>query len=200
MCIRDRVLIVDDDLFVTKMIKDILETAGFEVTILNDPRLAVSVAQELDPDIILVDRVMPYLDGCDLCRELSRNHFTSHIPILMLTSRADTVDRIAGLEAGADDYLCKPFDELELIARIRALIPVSYTHLQEILRLGRELDEVKKRNKEYQHINENLEMELDMLNTTNISLQKKIEKITLQNSILAVSYTHLDVYKRQIPG
>jgi len=119
---NSKVLIVDDDPLVTKMIKDILENAGFEVTILNDPRLAVSVAQELCPDIILVDRVMPHLDGCDLCKELSRNHFTSHIPILMLTSRADTVDRIAGLEAGADDYLCKPFDELELIARIRALI------------------------------------------------------------------------------
>lgn len=119
---KNKVLIVDDDPLVTKMIKDILETAEFEVTVLNDPSRALSIAQDLSPDIILVDLVMPYLDGCDLCRELSKNHFTSHIPILMLTSRTATVDRIAGLEAGADDYLCKPFDELELIARIRAVI------------------------------------------------------------------------------
>ena len=119
---EEKVLIIDDDPLITQVIKDILKKAGFATFILNEPGEAIKVVRDLRPDIIVVDRIMPDLDGCSLCRQLRENHFTSHLPILMLTSRTGTEDKIAGLEAGADDYLCKPFEPLELIARIRALI------------------------------------------------------------------------------
>ncbi len=119
---KENVLIIDDDPLSTQVIADTLENAGFSVIILNDPSEALNVARDQRPDIIVVDRVMPNIDGCDLCRQFRKNHFTSHLPILMLTSRTGTVDKIAGLEAGADDYLCKPFEPLELIARMRALL------------------------------------------------------------------------------
>lgn len=117
---KPKVLVIDDDPLVTQIIKDTLETAGFETTVLHDPTQALAVAQNFRPDIILVDRVMPKMDGCELCRQFRSNLFTSHLPIIMLTSRTDIADKIAGLEAGADDYLCKPFEPLELIARFRA--------------------------------------------------------------------------------
>ena len=112
---EEKVLIIDDDPLITQVIKDTLKKAGFTAIILHDPDEALNVVQDLRPDIIVVDRVMPNIDGCDLCRQLRENYFTSHLPILMLTSRTGTVDKIAGLEAGADDYLCKPFEPLEQI-------------------------------------------------------------------------------------
>jgi diguanylate cyclase (GGDEF)-like protein len=120
--VQTKVLIVDDDPIVTQLIKDTLEKAGFSVTVLHDPGKALAFAQELRPDIILIDRIMPVMDGCELCRKIRENHHTAHLPILMLTSRSETADVIAGLEAGADDYLCKPFEPLELVARLRALL------------------------------------------------------------------------------
>ncbi|MDH7576370.1 MAG: response regulator [Bacillota bacterium] len=117
---KHKVLIIDDDPLVTQIIKDTLEAAGFDTIVLHDPTRALVVAQALRPDIILVDRVMPKMDGCELCRQFRSNLFTSHLPIIMLTSRSDVADRITGLEAGADDYLCKPFEPLELVARFRA--------------------------------------------------------------------------------
>lgn len=117
---KHKVLIIDDDPLVTQVIKDTLEKANFVTVVLHDPDQALAVAKKSRPDIILVDRVMPTVDGCDLCQQFRNNLFTSHLPILMLTSRADTADKIAGLEAGADDYLCKPFEPLELVARLRA--------------------------------------------------------------------------------
>ncbi|HHW42010.1 MAG TPA: response regulator [Syntrophomonadaceae bacterium] len=120
--LKEKVLIVDDDPLVTKIIKDTLDKADFETAVLHDPSQALDVAKSFRPDIILVDRIMPTMDGCELCRQFRNNHYTAHLPILMLTSRTDTADKIAGFEAGADDYLCKPFEPLELVARLRAHI------------------------------------------------------------------------------
>lgn len=119
---KHKVLIVDDDPLITKMIKDTLEKADFETVVLHHPSQALDVAINFRPDIILIDRILPALDGCELCRQFRKNHYTAHIPILILTSRTDTADKVAGFEAGADDYLCKPFEPLELVARLRAHI------------------------------------------------------------------------------
>ncbi|MGB9792788.1 MAG: GGDEF domain-containing response regulator [Thermacetogeniaceae bacterium] len=117
-----KVLIIDDDPLVTKIIKDTLEREEFETVVLHHPSQALDVAVEYRPDVILVDRVLPTMDGCELCRQFRRNHYTAHVPILMLTSKGETADKVAGFEAGADDYLCKPFEPLELLARLRAHI------------------------------------------------------------------------------
>ncbi len=115
-------MVVDDDPLVSQIVKGTLEEAGFEVLVVHDPTRAVSVAQSFRPDALVVDRVMPEVDGCSLCRQFRSNFLTSHLPIIMLTSRGRLEDKVEGLEAGADDYLCKPFEPLELVARLRALL------------------------------------------------------------------------------
>lgn len=103
--LKHRILIIDDDPLVSQVVKNTLEIAGFETAVLYDPSQALAVVQSFHPDIIIVDRVMPKIDGCELCRQFRSNFLTSHLPILMLTSHSNLAEKIAGFEAGADDYL-----------------------------------------------------------------------------------------------
>jgi PleD family two-component response regulator len=99
-----------------------LDKAGYDVVLVENGSEAVRLAQDLVPDIILVDVMMPQMDGFEVCRQLRNDTRTSHLPILMLTSRSATQDKIAGFESGADDYVTKPFDLDELLARVRSLL------------------------------------------------------------------------------
>jgi len=115
----ERVLVVDDDPPLRKMLERTLVAGGFEVTLAGDGGAALVEAERAAPDVIVLDVAMPTLDGLAVCRRLRSKGLPT--PILMLTARDAVPDRVAGLEAGADDYLVKPFAVQELIARIRAL-------------------------------------------------------------------------------
>jgi two-component system, OmpR family, response regulator MprA len=115
----ERVLVVDDDLSLRRMLGRTLAAEGFEVTVAADGGAALAAAERTAPDVIVLDIAMPGLDGLAVCRRLRSKGLAT--PILMLTARDAVPDRVAGLEAGADDYLVKPFAVQELVARLRAL-------------------------------------------------------------------------------
>jgi two-component system response regulator MprA len=118
--IATRVLVVDDDPPLRRMLARSLTAEGFEVAVAPDGGAALVAAQRAAPDVIVLDVAMPAIDGLSVCRRLRRRGLAT--PILMLTARDAIDDRVAGLQAGADDYLVKPFAIAELIARLRALI------------------------------------------------------------------------------
>ncbi|MDK2895129.1 MAG: two-component system, OmpR family, response regulator MprA [Moorella sp. (in: firmicutes)] len=115
---RTRILVVDDDAKITSMLKRALTYEGYEVEVASNGHQALALAAS-QHDLIILDIMLPGIDGLAVCRQL-RAH--SDIPILMLTARDDTADRVLGLDTGADDYLVKPFALEELLARIRALL------------------------------------------------------------------------------
>jgi len=114
-----RVLVVDDETAVTDLIGYNLQKAHYEVLTAHDGETALQIAHESAPDLILLDLMLPKVDGLDVCRELRK---TSDVPIIMITARGEETDRVIGLELGADDYLCKPFSMRELLARIKAVL------------------------------------------------------------------------------
>jgi DNA-binding response OmpR family regulator len=113
------ILVVDDERNIVELVKLYLEKDGFAVVAARDGREAMVLAERHDPDLVVLDLMLPELDGWEVTRELRRRGDT---PILMLTARGDDVDRIVGLELGADDYLVKPFNPRELVARVRAIL------------------------------------------------------------------------------
>jgi len=132
-----RILVVDDEPAVTDLLAYNLRKAHYDVLVAGDGREALRQAHEGAPDLIVLDLMLPGIDGLDVCRELRR---TSAVPIIMLTARGEEVDRVVGLELGADDYLTKPFSMRELLARIKAVLrrapaePASAGAPEEILR------------------------------------------------------------------
>ncbi len=104
------------------MLREVLVSAGHEVSLAPDGALALTSIQQREPDLLVLDLIMPGLSGIDVCRAIKRNPFTARIPVLMLTARADIQHKVAGFDAGADDYLAKPFDPRELRTRIIALL------------------------------------------------------------------------------
>jgi two-component system, OmpR family, alkaline phosphatase synthesis response regulator PhoP len=113
------ILVVDDERKIATIARDYLEHAGFRVMTEHDGEAALDTIRRRRPDLIVLDLGLPGLDGLDLTRELRRD---SSIPIVMLTARDDEVDKLVGLELGADDYLTKPFSPRELVARVRAVL------------------------------------------------------------------------------
>lgn len=114
-----KVLVVDDDSNICELLRLYLEKEGYETKLAYDGQQAVKFASEFLPDIILLDIMLPKLDGWQVCREIRK---TSNVPIIMLTAKGETFDKILGLELGADDYVTKPFDTKEIIARIKAVL------------------------------------------------------------------------------
>ncbi len=114
-----RILVVDDETAVTDLIGYNLQKAHYEVLTAHDGETALQISRESAPDLILLDLMLPKVDGLDVCRELRK---TSEVPIIMITARGEETDRVIGLELGADDYLCKPFSMRELLARIKAVL------------------------------------------------------------------------------
>jgi two-component system phosphate regulon response regulator PhoB len=116
------ILVVDDEPAICEMISTSLELAGFQVKLAANGHLAHQMVVNDRPDLILLDWMMPMLSGIELTRRLKKDERTADIPIILLTARGDEDDRINGLEAGADDYVVKPFSPRELIARVRAVL------------------------------------------------------------------------------
>ena len=116
------ILVVDDEPAICEMIRTCLEMAGFKVRLSANGALAHQMIVNDRPDLVLLDWMMPMLSGIELTRRLKREELTKDIPVIMLTARTDEDDRVNGLEAGADDYILKPFSPRELVARVRALL------------------------------------------------------------------------------
>ena len=128
-----RILIVDDERNIVELLRLYLAQAGYEVADARDGVAALEAHARLDPDLVVLDLMLPGIDGLEVARELRRRGDT---PILMLTARGDGIDRIVGLELGADDYLVKPFEPREVVARVRAILRRS----DPVARAGRPLE------------------------------------------------------------
>ena len=116
------VLVVDDDKSVARFIETNLRLEGFDVRLAHDGHEALDEVAREAPDLVLLDWGMPRMDGIEVCEKLRADPHTAHIPVLLVTGRSRAVDKVMGLAAGADDYIVKPFDPLELIARVRATL------------------------------------------------------------------------------
>ncbi|WP_346950173.1 response regulator [Dyella sp.] len=114
-----RILIVEDESELAAIVADYVAAAGYTAEVIADGKVALERATKAMPDLIVLDLMLPGLDGLSVCQALRA---FSEVPILMLTARVEEVDRLLGLEAGADDYLCKPFSPRELVARIKAIL------------------------------------------------------------------------------
>ncbi len=133
-----KILIVDDDANITELIRLYLDKEGFLTTCASNGKIALDKFNSENPSLIILDIMMPEMDGWQVCREIRR---TSNVPIIMLTAKGETFDKVLGLELGADDYMVKPFETKELVARVKAVLrrfetkdsdsrkEISYTNL-----------------------------------------------------------------------
>lgn len=128
-----RILVVDDDTALAEMIGIVLQTEGFHVDFCADGAAAVELWRKLRPDLVLLDLMLPGVDGIEICTQIRAE---AGVPIIMLTARGDTQDVVRGLESGADDYIVKPFNPKELVARIRTRLRSDPAPSNEILRIG----------------------------------------------------------------
>jgi DNA-binding response OmpR family regulator len=129
-----KILVIDDEPKIVDICQDYLQAAGFEVIRAGDGSLGLTKARTEQPDLIVLDLMLPGMDGLDVCRALRRE---SEVPIIMLTARVEETDKLIGLELGADDYLTKPFSPRELVVRVRTLLRRVSGGLQtEVLRAG----------------------------------------------------------------
>ncbi|MCP5517505.1 MAG: response regulator transcription factor [Verrucomicrobiales bacterium] len=119
---KPKILVVDDEPDAVDLIAFNLKAAGFRVTAAPDGEVALKKARQESPDLIVLDLMLPEVDGLEVCKILRRDTATAGIPIVMLTARAEEVDRVLGLELGADDYITKPFSPRELVLRIKNLL------------------------------------------------------------------------------
>ncbi len=116
---RKRILIIEDDINIAELQKDYLEVVGYDVTMVHDGKAGLKIASEKDFDLIILDLMLPEINGFDVCKKIREDKDT---PILMVTAKIANIDKIRGLNIGADDYIVKPFDPAELVARVKAHI------------------------------------------------------------------------------
>jgi two-component system alkaline phosphatase synthesis response regulator PhoP len=166
---NELILVVDDEPKISKLARDYLEQSGFRVLTAGDGVTALAAARHDRPDLIVLDLMLPGMDGLDVCRSLRRE---SDVPIIMLTARAEEADRLVGLELGADDYVVKPFSPRELVARVRALLRRAQGAVTQpgLIRAG------------------DLEIDLDGHRVTRLS--QPIELTRLEFNILAILAQH----------
>jgi len=120
--VKTLILVVEDDIKLAELLKWHLDRAGFEVKVTADGEEALVIVRETPPDLIILDWMLPGLAGIEVCRCLRRMADTANTPIIMLTAKGEELDRVRGLETGADDYVTKPFSPRELLARIEAVL------------------------------------------------------------------------------
>jgi DNA-binding response OmpR family regulator len=128
------VLLVEDEIKLAEVVRNELQAAGYQVIHASDGLEALALHQEHDPDLVILDWMLPGLDGLEVLRRIRQ---TSAVPLLMLTARGEEMDRVVGLEVGADDYMTKPFSVRELVARVRALLR-RVAHVQQVIASDRQ--------------------------------------------------------------
>ena len=119
MGVKQKILIVDDDSNIAELIFLYLTKECFDVKIAEDGNEALDAFKQYHPDLVLLDLMLPGMDGYQVCREIRK---TSHVPVIMMSAKGEVFDKVLGLELGADDYIVKPFDTKELVARIKAVL------------------------------------------------------------------------------
>lgn len=117
-----KILLVDDESDVTDLVAYNLKAKGFQVEVVNDPNGSIGVARTFLPDLVILDVMMPDLNGIQICRMLRADPKLKKVPVIFLTAKAEENDRVQGLETGADDYICKPFSTKELILRVQTIL------------------------------------------------------------------------------
>ncbi|OIO33845.1 MAG: DNA-binding response regulator [Candidatus Omnitrophica bacterium CG1_02_40_15] len=119
---KEKILIIEDEKDIVKMLDYNLKKEGFKALSANNGEDGLDIARKENPDLILLDLMLPEMDGLEVCKAVKNDTKTAHIPIIILTAKAQEADKIVGLELGADDYMTKPFSPRELIARIKAVL------------------------------------------------------------------------------
>ncbi len=153
------ILIADDNKQITSILEEYAKKEGFVPKVALDGREAIDLFQKISPDIVLLDVMMPKMDGFEVCREIRK---TSNVPVIMITARGEDFEKIMGLDIGADDYIVKPFSPGEVMARVRA-----------ILRRITRTDGQKQQVYSFDNLNINLDDYVVMINKQNVSLTKK---------------------------
>ena len=124
------ILVVEDEPKISSLLREYLENSGFQVSLLDNGALVIGFVKKHHPTLILLDVMLPGMDGLEICRELRK--FTE-VPVIMLTAKSEEIDRLIGLELGADDYICKPFSPREVVARVKTVLrrmqPVKVQHV-----------------------------------------------------------------------
>jgi len=128
--VKERILIVDDEPHIRRILTFLLEQKGFSTLTAADGRQALDVARAETPDLILLDLMMPHMDGFEVCRHLRTEFPTAQIPVIMVTAKGEVNDKVKGLQGGANDYLTKPYDNKELLARVQNMLDWSRTQRQ----------------------------------------------------------------------
>jgi two-component system phosphate regulon response regulator PhoB len=119
---QHKVVIVDDEEDVTSLLRYHLEAESFAVETINDPTRIMGAARDFEPDLFILDIMMPDINGLQICRMIRADQRLKHVPIIFLTAKTDDEDRIHGLESGGDDYICKPFNIKEVVLRVKAIL------------------------------------------------------------------------------
>jgi diguanylate cyclase (GGDEF)-like protein len=164
----ETILVVDDDPDIARFVEVNLRSAGYDVAVAADGEEALDRAQEMRPDLVLLDVMMPRIDGFEVAQRLRRNPQTANTSIIMLTAKALSTDKVLGLTAGADDYIIKPFDPIELLARVKGTL---------------------RRAKEMRNLSPLTGL------PGNIRIQEEIERMVRENQPFAVLYCDLDNFK-----
>ena len=133
----ERVLIVDDDNDIQRLVSYNFSKAGFQVTAASSGRRALESIQKQTPDLIILDLMLPDIDGVEVCRILRQREGSRRVPIIMLTARGEEIDRVIGFELGADDYVSKPFSPRELVLRAKSIFRRLKENRTDLLQLGR---------------------------------------------------------------
>src|SRR5437867_12915920 len=133
----ERVLIVDDDPDILRLVSYNLTQAGFDVATAPTGRKALKSVQKRQPDLIILDLMLPDIDGMEVCRTLRQRDDSRRIPIVMLTARSEEIDRVIGFELGADDYVSKPFSPRELVLRVKSIFRRINDTSVDVLQIGR---------------------------------------------------------------
>ncbi len=194
---KAKILFVEDSKTQANAVKDFLERNGYDVVLADNGMSAINAAKSQPPDVVLLDVILPDITGYEVCRWLKLNPDTRGIPIIMLTVKGTVSDKVAGLEAGADDYLPKPFDEIELNARIYACLRTKALQ-----------DELKQKNLQLVELLEKVEIlastdpltELFNRRRFEVVLENEFKRATRYNSPLACLMIDIDYFKKVNDG
>ncbi|ADL07729.1 response regulator transcription factor [Thermosediminibacter oceani] len=119
---KEKILVVDDEPNIVELVRFNLENSGFKVITASDGQQALDLVQKEQPDLVILDIMLPGIDGLEVCRIFRRQRATRDIPVILLTAKTEEIDKVLGLEMGADDYITKPFSPRELVARVKAVL------------------------------------------------------------------------------
>ena len=166
-----KILVVDDQPGNVFLLQDRLNREGFEVITAYDGTSGIKVAREQNPDLILLDVMMPGIDGFEVCREISSNNFTNHIPIILVTALNSSEDTQKGFDCGAFDFIKKPFNKIELLARVKAA--VRFTETKKLLI---ELEKIDTFSTTVKKTNHEIKQPLTLINLSVTALKRELEE------------------------